>query len=344
MSAKVSTEEAAALAAAAGATGDDERRRVAVVAPRDFTEPKTLSAERIARICKTLSARLHSIANVLAGPLRGHPTLTLGEVGEVNAHGLFDGFARPFLVHGFQCAGQQGWVLWDPAAARVASDTILSGPKEDEPTALDDEVDEEEGDEADADEAPVEPAEPEIGDPMLTRTERRVVSALLDEILRAIADQFGLQVEKGLIWQEPEELTTLEDLGPDADTRRLFIHLGFDDDRGTASDIRIYLPGIAAAEEGEDEEERDAAPSHLAPVDMLVSAILGGTDVPLDELLAVEIGDVIPLDARLGDLVTLEVEETICARGRFGARGCLLSVLVEEIGAALPPAAPTSHT
>ena len=71
---------------------------------------------------------------------------------------------------------------------------------------------------------------------------------------------------------------------------------------------------------------------------MIVSAILGGTDVPLDELLAVEVGDVIPLDARIGDLVTLEIEETICARGRFGARGGLLGVLVEEVGAALPPA------
>ena len=230
MSGNVSTEEAAALAAAAGATDGDARGRAAVVAPRDFTEPRTLSAERIARIRKTLSARMHSIANVLAGPLRGHPTLTLGEVGEVNAQGLFDGFVRPFLVHGFQCAGQQGWVLWDAAAARIASDTILSGPKEEEPEIADEEVDDEDESEAEADEEKAEepePEEPEIGDPMLTRTERRVVSSLLDEILRAIAEQFGrdlgLQVREG----EHEVGGEREDLG--------------DIGRGEGRDARLFL-------------------------------------------------------------------------------------------------------
>lgn len=329
----VDPEEAAALANAAGATGDGAQQRVAVVVPRDFTEPRTLSADRIARIRKTLSARMQTIANALAGPLRGHPTLTLGEVGEVNAQGLFDGFVRPFLVHGFQCAGQLGWVVWDPAAARIASDTVLSGPK-----AEDNDEDDEENDGEEEREAL--PSGPLPGDPMLTRTERRVIGALLDEVLRRIAGEFGLDVEKGTIWQEPEELTTLEDLGPDADSRRLFIHLAFEDEAGTTSDIRLYLPGIAAAEDEEAGAGDGDAPVHLAPVDMDVSAVLGGTNVPLSELLAIEVGDVIPLDARIGDLVSVEIEETTCARGRFGARHGLLAVLVEDVGSALPPALP----
>ena len=120
-------EEAAALEAATGGV-DEGGARVAVVSLRDFSEPRTLSADRIARIRKTLSARLGAIANGLAGPLRGHPQLALGEIAEMNAHGLFDGFVRPFLVHGFLCNGQQGWLVWDAAAARVACDLILSGP------------------------------------------------------------------------------------------------------------------------------------------------------------------------------------------------------------------------
>lgn len=185
--------------------------------------------------------------------------------------------------------------------------------------------------------------EPEPGNPVLTRTERRVVSSFLDDILSHIATKFGLNVEKGAIWQETEELTTLEDLGPDADSRRLFIHLGFEDDSGETSDIRIYLPGIASAEDedGDEDGADDSAPVHLAPVDMVVSALLGGTDVPLAELLEIEVGDVIPLDARLGDRVRLEIEETVCAQGRFGARGGLLCVLVEEVGATPPP--PAQH-
>ena len=323
MAGLVDPEEAAALARAAG--GGDAPRRVAVVVPRDFTEPRTLSADRIARIRKTLSARLQSIANALAGPLRGHPTLTLGEVGEVNAQGLFDGFVRPFLVHGFPCAGQQGWVVWDTAAGRLVADTILSGP--DAGAASTQDVDDDGAE--DADDPP--------GDPMLTRTERRVVGRALDEVLARIAGEFGLEVGPGEIWQEPEELTTLEDLGPDADSRRLFVHLGFEDERGTTSDLRIYVPGIAAAEDENEERTRDGAPAHLASVDLDVSAILGGTDVPLAELLEIEVGDVIPLDARVGDPVELEVEETICARGRYGAHAGLLAILVDEVGTTLPP-------
>ena len=331
----VEPEELAALARAAGAGNDGAHQRVAVVVPRDFTEPRTLSADRIARIRKTLSARLQTIANALAGPLRGHPTLTLGEVGEVNAQGLFDGFTRPFLVHGFQCSDQQGWIIWDTAAARIVSDTILSGALGDEPEEDSDDEDEDEDGE------PVVRPEPEPGNPVLTRTERRVVSSFLDDILRHIATKFGLDVQKGAIWQETEELTTLEDLGPDADSRRLFIHLGFEDDSGETSDIRIYLPGIAAAEDedGADDGANDSAPVHLAPIDMVASVLLGGTDVPLAELLEIEVGDVIPLDARLGDRVRLEIEETVCAQGRFGARGGLLCVLVEEVGATSPPPA-----
>ncbi|MEM9802618.1 MAG: FliM/FliN family flagellar motor C-terminal domain-containing protein [Planctomycetota bacterium] len=317
MAGLVDPEEAAAIAHAVREVDGDSERRHGVVVPRDFAEPRTLSSDRIARIRKTISSRLHPIVNALAGPLRGHPSVTLGDVGEVNAQSLFDGFVRPFLVHGFICGGQQCWILWDPEAARVACDTILSGPEEP----------------AEPDDAAAQASEPERADRplMLTRTERRVVGAMLDVFVREIAGSFGLDCEPGVIWQEPEELTTLEDLGPDADTRRLFVHLTFDDERGATSNLRIYLPGVADVDEENDDASAREAPAHLGAVQMDVAAILGGADVPLSELLAVEIGDVIPLEARVGDSVDLVVEETLCARGRFGSHDGLLAVRIEEI-------------
>ena len=51
----------------------------------------------------------------------------------------------------------------------------------------------------------------------------------------------------------------------------------------------------------------------------------------------------IPLDARIGDPVTLEIEETICAQGRFGAHEGLLVIQLDEVGAALPPSCPTTE-
>ena len=322
----VEPEEAAALAATMNPEKEGDPARVSVVVPRDFTEPRTLSADRIDRIQKTLSARLQSMANLLAGPLRGHPVLTIGEVSEVNAQGLFDDLGSPFLIHGFHTAEQLGWTVWNPEAGRVASDLILSGP---EPPPV--EAEGEEGAEAE-EEKPL--------DPILSRTERRVIARMLDQVVGLILKEFGLELEPGEIWQEPEELTTLEDLGPDADSRRLLIHLSFEDNVGNTSDIRIYIPGIPGDDSGAEDTEHASAPTHLAPVQMSVDAVLGGTFVPLAELLGVEVGDVIPLDARVGDAVTLEVEETTCAQGRFGAHEGLLAIQLDEVGAVLPPVLP----
>lgn len=310
MTTDLDPEEAAALKeAAAGA--DEGGTRVAVVSLRDFSEPRTLSADRIARIRKTLSARLGVIANGLAGPLRGHPQLSLGEIAEMNAHGLFDGYVRPFLVHGFMCNGQQGWLIWDPAAARVACDLILSGPPPER----------ESGGETIQ----------EAGDPVLTRTERRVVASMLDSLIETVAGEFALATEPGAIWQEPEEMTTLEDLGPDADSRRMLIHLAFENESGESSDMRIYLPGIVDPEE-EAEPLGEGAPHHLAPVDLELAAHLGGTEVPLAELLSIEVGDVIPLDSRIGESVEIEIEESIYAHGRFGSVDGRLAVVIDTVG------------
>ena len=242
----------------------------------------------------------------------------------MNAHGLFDGFVRPFLVHGFICNDQQGWLIWDAAAARIVSDRILSGPE-----------DELESGEEDAGESIKE-----AGDPMLSRTERRVVASLLDSIVSTVADEFSLSIVPGEIWQEPEEMTTLEDLGPDADSRRILIHLEMEIESEDSSDLRIYLPGIVDPDEEDDDEDQEDAPSHLANVDLELSVHLGGTDVPLSELLAIEIGDVIPLDSRVGDLVDIEVEERTFARARFGAQEGRLAAIVEEVGLVMPPAEP----
>ncbi len=305
MSPLLDPDESAALSAAVRtAVG---RSRISVVTPRDFKEPRTLSADRIGRIEKMLSSRLQSIANALAGPLRGHPSLTLGSVCEVNAQGLFDGFVKPFIVHGFECDGYQGWLIWDARAARLACDTVLSGDS-------------------------AEAQDPDDEALVLSRTERRVVASLLDEMIARIATQFGLDVRPGTVWQEPEEVTTMEDLGPDADSRRLHVHLGFESPGGDTSDVRIYLPGMIAREEQTDASEHQEAPLHLTGIEIEVSAILGGADVPLEDLLQIEVGDVIPLDTRVGEPIDLEIEEIACARGRFGARGGRFAVLVDEVG------------
>lgn len=292
--------------------------RASEVALRDFAHPRTLSKERLRHLSKSLSARLGAIANVLSGSLRNHHKLQLGEVAEVTAHGLFDGFVKPFIVLGFPCAGRLGWLVWDVDAAVRACDIVLSGPAP--PPA--------EGEEPE----PRPNATLEASGKALSRTEGRVVASLLDAVVRELAESLHLDVKIGELWQEPEELTTLEDLGPDADSRRLLVHLVFDGPGGP-SEMRLYLPGVVAEDELDDAIRQDAAPPHLAGVGVRVSVELGSTMVPLRELLELEVGDVIPLGAHVGSPVALRVEEQVRALARFGAHNGRMAIVIEQLSA-----------
>jgi flagellar motor switch protein FliM len=300
-------------------SGASRSARSVDIATRDFSHPRTLSKERLRHLSKTLSARLGSIANSLAGPLRSYHKLQLGEIAEVSAHGLFDGFVKPFIVSGFPCAGRLGWLVWDSASATTACEIVLSGPA----TPTDD------GEDA---EPSAEPA-PEAAGKALSRTESCVVSSLLDAIVAQLADALQLDVQRGEIWQEPEELTTLEDLGPDADSRRLLVHLVFEGPGGP-SEMRIYLPGVVAEDEDEGAAVSAAAPPHLAGVGVKLSVELGATMVPLRELLQLEVGDVIPLQAHVGQPVEVRVEEQVRALARFGAHRGRMAVVIEQLTSA----------
>lgn len=314
MTTSVNQSEVDALRGSAGRSA-----RSVDVALRDFAHPRTLSKERLRHLSKTLSARLGAIANMLAGPLRNHHKLQLGEVAEVTAHGLFDGFVKPFVVIGFPCAGRLGWLVWDSAAAARACEIMLSGPA---PVVAEDDED------GDTKKAKKPAEEPPLR--ALSRTEGRVVASLLDSIIGQLGEALHLEVKGGEIWQEPEELTTLEDLGPDADSRRLLVHLVFEGPGGS-SEMRLYLPGVVA-EDDEDEAARSAAaPPHLAGVGVRLSVELGATMVPLRELLELEVGDVIPLNSHVGQSVVVRVEEQVRALGRFGASQGRMAVVIEQL-------------
>ena len=314
MSTNVEPEEMAALREGAGGPAVSS---VTDVMTRDFSHPRTLSKDRLRHLSKSLTARLGALANSLAGPLRNHHKLHMGEVAEVTAHGLFDGFVKPFIVLGFPCAGRQGWLVWDSAAAAAACEIVLSGPP---PEPIEDE---------DGNVKPTLHPKLEEGPKLLSRTEGRVVASLLDQVVAQLADPLHLDVAPGELWQEPEELTTLEDLGPDADSRRLLVHLHFEGP-GSPSEMRLYLPGVVAEEEGIDLASSEA-PTHLAAVGVGLSVELGSVMVPLSELLGLEVGDVVPLQARVGDSVGVRVEENIRARGRWGSHEGRMAVRIDQL-------------
>ena len=299
MSENLGNEELQALRSA---VDDGEGSRPAAsVEPRNFRQPRRLSQARLAHLAKLVGTALPRACNDLAIPLRGYHKVTLASVSEVNVQQLFGGFAAPFLVHAFECQGHTSWLVWDNMAGVETVECILAGPPLPEP-----EKEEEEGEEEPAAEAPEPPTEPV--ERRLSRSERRVLEGLIEQLVRPVAEALELEIEHGRIAQEPEELATLEDSGPDVDPRRLLLHFTFDGP-GEPSEMQLYLPGVgeddlAAALAG---KETTALPDHLESIAVNLAAYLGSVDVPLRELLALEVGDVIPLGVEVDSPLELSL-------------------------------------
>ena len=293
------------------------------VQPRNFRQPRRLSRQRLQYLAQLVNASLQGVARDVASPLRQHHKISLASVSEVNVLGLFEGYEPPFVADIFECGGHTSWILWDSAAAAAAVETILSGP----PPA----PEEADGDEEDEEPEPVEPVTYEAR--RLSQSECRVIESLLRRVLGPVAGAFGLEVSGGRLAQEPEELTTLEDCGPDADARRLMLHFLFEGPGGP-SDIRIYLPDVGEEDpigEGEAAPAETPLPEHLEIVGLDVAAYLASTDVALSDLMALEVGDVIPLGVEVGSPVDLYIEDRCCAHATWGRHHGMQAVRVDDL-------------
>jgi flagellar motor switch protein FliM len=289
------------------------------VQPRNFRQPRRLSRERLQYLAQLVNATMQGVCSDIAAPLRQHHKISLASISEVNVLGLFDDYEPPFLVNIFECGGHVSWVLWDSAAAAATVETILSGP----PPQPEEEEHQEEDEEADDGEQAHE-AEP-LDSPAyearrLSDSECRVVESLIAKILAPVAGAFGLEVSGGRLAQEPEEMTTLEDCGPGADARRLMLHFLFEGP-GSPSDLRIYLPDVGEEDRADGDSQHAGEtplPEHLDSVHLDVAAYLASVDVPLQDLMSLEVGDVIPLGVEAGAPIDLYIEDRCCARGTWG--------------------------
>jgi flagellar motor switch protein FliM len=273
--------------------------RRADVRARNFSEPRRLSSKRLQHFGKLIGASLQGICNEIAAPLRSYYKLHLASVSEVNVVGLFDDIEAPCLVHCLRLQDRVAWTVWDSAAAACAVEAVITG----------------------------DAVEPEAR--RLSRSECRVIEDVLDRIVRRVGDALGLTVGPGRVAQEPEDLLTLRDEGPDADSRRVLVHLVFDGPGGT-TDMRLYLPDVDEA--GPTGRGGEAAlPHHLDDVHLPLSACLGSVDVPLSELLALEVGDVVPLGIEVGTPLAIFVEERACAKAAWGRYKGHLAVRIDQI-------------
>jgi flagellar motor switch/type III secretory pathway protein FliN len=149
-------------------------------------------------------------------------------------------------------------------------------------------------------------------------------------VLAPLSERLGIAFEFGHVISDPEELELLAKNLDLPDPQRFFLHLSIEDAGGT-SDLTVYAPGVVRGTDPAASTRPTALPGHLEEVPLDVAALLGSVDVPLSELLAIEIGDVISLGARADAPVEVRIEDRPCALATWGRVDDHLALRIEKI-------------
>jgi flagellar motor switch protein FliM len=278
------------------------------VAARDFKQPRRLGGERLRELQMLLKNQLPALEKRLLEISGLALALSIESLGERDADGLFAGTPEPLCVLRFRCGKDPAWLAWDPTAAVAAVETIL-GARGSTGSAR-----------------------------RLSPAEGRVASQLLVELVKGVAPALGIAPADYSLVQVASELGTWREAGEGAQSHRFELALTLT--RGeTKSVVRLWLPGVGAGAVGATATLPAQLPGHLERVEVELSARLPGCEISLDQLLALEEGDVIPLDARLGDPTTLSVEGLTLAHARLGSHRGRLAVRIERLHVEPEPAA-----
>lgn len=288
------------------------------VADRDFRRPRRLSRfeldEAQRRIDQVLSGTEGELSNLLRQEIR----LQIQPLEEIHATALFDDLESPPAVVRFRSAGQLGWIRWNVPSAMAAIDRVL-------------------GCEPDAGVAADEPR-------ALTRLEQSILVRLMESLVRAVSAPLGCECEDFNAISQVKGIGSWRDTERTPDPYRIALDLEFATDGGSST-LQLYLPiGEARwAESGRDPLPWLAEngqpldiPVHLDRVPLDVRVELARCDLRLNDLLALEVGDVIPLGASRYQPVDVWVDERPFASGRVGRSRGRLAVQLQELKAPLP--------
>lgn len=299
MAANVDTEEVEALLADDNADARASRE----VEARDFGQPRRLSAAVVAELRRVVESCLSTAEIELSKLLHGRLRLELGMAHEVNAQTVLDGLQEPMALVRFTAGGHPAWAQWEIESATMAVEQLLGAP------------------------------EPRPESRELSSLERTILRTLIEGACRAVGGGLGLQLDdfhavaqrkQAGHWREAEQ----------ADPHRLGIELHLETPAGNSS-LRIYLPIFEAQLAALPRRAAAAArasrlPAHLETVEVEVAAALGTAELPLSELLAIEVGDVLPIDARRGDLVRVVTEERDLGLAELGAHRGVLALRIDH--------------
>ncbi|MEZ5977600.1 MAG: FliM/FliN family flagellar motor C-terminal domain-containing protein [Planctomycetota bacterium] len=333
MSANLDPEELRALTGepAASEVSRWDRGRLRRLSSDDVAEARRLIGRTLPRIERDLTQ------------LSGFPVeLHVGACHEVDAESIFESVEDPPALVCFRVDGQPGWCLWDNPSAVVTIEHVLGASDEEDDDEEEESSDEEKAEsdgESDA-EGATEEGEDEPEEPLgrfLTPMERRVLVRLLRVVVDSVAATLRLEPgEYEAVEMLKHSPTWRESQGRRPDPHRLAIDLLLSLPSGETT-LSVYLPMPAARGPLAGDPTDGAAdgasdvPDHLDLVPVEVDVQLGTVELTLSDLLSLEVGDVVPIDAALGDPVVLRASGVVFARGRVGTSRGHVAVVVEEI-------------
>jgi flagellar motor switch protein FliM len=202
----------------------------------------------------------------------------------------------------FQVSGQPCWVVWDSVAAVAALELALGAP------------------------------EAKGGEPRkLSSVEGMLFKRVANSVLRELGPLLDFTFEGLRVATLLEELGSPRDAGAQYDPRRLLVLLEIELSTGTSS-LRLYLP--PPSDPGAARTAGATAmklPGHLDLVPVSISARLGAADLPLADLLALEVGDVIPLGVASGAPLEVWAEDRPWANALLGASAGRLALKLHSL-------------
>jgi len=274
------------------------------VLPRDFKAPRRLSKTQLDALARKVEKVLPDVSSHLSTWLRGPHRAVVASVVEAHSGVLIDGFVEPMRVLSFDVGAQLGFVAWDAVAMVSAVETALGAS-----------------------------SIANVASRELTSVEERILSELLVRVVTQVATSLGVEAKNFRVLREKKELQLADDLSI-SDPQRIGVCLGI---AGAAGDstLRIYLPAVKSPEAprpgGAKDAKKQGLSTQFGEIDLEMRAELGSVVVALQDILALEVGDVVVLDTQVGDPVSLTAEGEVRARGDLGRRDGKLALRLRSV-------------
>jgi flagellar motor switch protein FliM len=299
MASNVSPEEVHAL------VGEPAAEPALGIEPRDFRHPRRLSPEQLVRHKRTAQRAQQELGRLASATFRVPTTATIVAVSEASLPGIVHSLSEPFAALLFECGGLSCWTLWDIGVALSAVERMLGATqvKESAPRPL-------------------------------SAVERSLAQTLLSKITALVAGTYGLELKNPRYVQDFVSLYATQDGAEQADPQRLCVQVGLQGEFGSGT-IRVYLGGarlleLASGASTGKERQRTALPAHMCDLEVQLTAELASIELPLKDVLAIEPGDVIPLDLDVDSPLALYVEDEACGSARWGERSGRIALCITE--------------